>query len=310
MTISPLRQRASTYFQQLQSAICSTLELIDGSARFHSDSWTRTDQAGGEGGGGVSRVLRGDGIFEQAGVNFSEVQGTLSSEMSTRLTGIPSEQPFFATGMSLVIHPCSPMIPTTHANYRYLEVGSHSWFGGGGDLTPYYLFHDDARHFHRTLQERCDVFQPGLYPQFKQSCDDYFHLPHRNEHRGVGGIFFDYLGRDGPQPAEHFFPLVRTLGDSFLDSYVPIIKRREHEPWGARERSFQLIRRGRYVEFNLLYDRGTLFGLKTGGRTESILMSLPPTVRWEYDYHPPVGSREAELIDALRTPRDWAERAS
>lgn len=305
MSTQQLQHRASAFFRKLQSSICSTLEFVDGSARFHSDSWKRPDCAGGDGGGGVSCVLRGDGIFEQAGVNFSEVHGTLNPEMSSRLIGQNEPQPFFATGVSIVIHPRSPMIPTTHANYRYLEVGTSSWFGGGGDLTPYYLFREDAEHFHRTLRAPCEEFQTGLYNEFKLECDRYFHLPHRGEHRGIGGIFFDYLGRDGSPNAEHYFPLVQSVGNVFLDSYVPIVKRREREPWGERERSFQLVRRGRYVEFNLIYDRGTLFGLKTGGRTESILMSLPPVVRWEYDFQPARGSREAELLETLRSPQSW-----
>ncbi len=308
MDTKTIRSRSAAFFQDLQSSICSTLEMLDENAHFLVDRWTREDQTGSHGGGGVSRVLRGDGIFEQAGVNFSEVHGTLNPEMSQRLVGVAEDLPFYATGVSLVIHPRSPMIPTTHANYRYLEVGQRRWFGGGGDLTPYYLFREDARHFHNTLREHCDAFEPGLYRRFKQQCDEYFYLPHRREYRGVGGIFFDYLGRDGAPPADHYFPLVRSLGEAFLESYLPIVRRRRSEPWSERERTFQLIRRGRYVEFNLLFDRGTLFGLKTGGRTESILMSLPPTVRWEYDYRPAAGSREAELMEIVRHPTEWIEQ--
>ena len=224
--------------------------------------------------------------------------------MSLKLVGRDEPTAFFATGISIVIHPFSPMIPTTHANYRYLEVGDRTWFGGGGDLTPYYLFNEDAQHFHRTFKVVCDKHSPELYAQMKSACDEYFYLPHRQEARGIGGIFFDYLGREGP-PAADYIPLVTGLLNCFQESYLPIVKRRMNESWGEQEKAFQLLRRGRYVEFNLLYDRGTLFGLKTSGRTESILMSLPPLVRWEYNFQPTAGSREAELLETLREPRNW-----
>jgi coproporphyrinogen III oxidase len=217
---------------------------------------------------------------------------------------LPAEgREFRATGVSLVLHPTSPMVPTTHANFRYLEKGDKAWFGGGADLTPYYLQREDAVHFHRTLKAACDAHAPiGDYPRFKKWCDEYFFLPNRNETRGVGGIFYDYLEGDGDLEAT--FAFARDAGRSFVPAYAPIVERRRDEPWGEAERTWQLIRRGRYVEFNLIYDRGTIFGLKTEGRTESILMSLPPMVSWVYDHVPAPGSREAELVAALR-PQDW-----
>jgi coproporphyrinogen III oxidase len=310
-----MRQEAATFFRGLQRSICDGLEQADGKGRFQADEWTRPDASGrdssgtassGTGGGGISRVLRRGDVFEQVGVNFSEVHGTLPSELCRTLIGSGKEEEFFACGVSLVAHPESPLVPTTHANYRYLEVGGKHWFGGGGDLTPYYLFAEDAEHFHRTLKAACDRHDPSYYQRFKKECDQYFFLPHRGEARGVGGIFFDYLGRDGEADLPGIFHFVQDVGQNFLESYLPILERRKHLPWSDEEKHFQLIRRGRYVEFNLVYDRGTLFGLKTGGRTESILMSLPPVVRWEYNFEPPAGSREAELIAVLRSPQEWA----
>ncbi len=300
-----MRTEAATFFQELQREICAALEHVDGRGRFMSHTWIRPGEGGAPGGGGTSNVLHQGSLFEQAGVNFSEVQGMLAEEMSQVLVGSTRKEPFFACGVSLVLHPGSPFIPTTHANYRYLEVGEKSWFGGGGDLTPYYLFEADAQHFHRTLKLVCDRHDSRYYPQFKRDCDEYFFLPHRKEARGVGGIFFDYLGRDTAVDMRKIFALVRELGKNFLECYVPIVDRRRHLTWTEDEKNFQLIRRGRYVEFNLLYDRGTLFGLKTGGRTESILMSLPPLVRWEYDDQITPSSREAKLLEVLRHPRDW-----
>ena len=295
-----MRETAAQFFKQVQQDICSALERLDGAAAFGLDNWQRAD-----GGGGITRVLSAGKIFEQAGVNFSQVSGTLPADMSAKLTGVEAAQPFFATGISLVIHPLSPYIPTTHANYRYLEVGNLSWFGGGGDLTPYYLFEEDAEHFHRTLKTACDMQDSAYYPLFKKACDEYFYLPHRGEARGIGGIFFDYLGRDGlTKPAKNF-ELVTELAPAFLTSYVPIVEQRKDATWTEDEKAFQLMRRGRYVEFNLLFDRGTLFGLKTGGRIESIFMSLPPLVKWQYDYKPIPGSREEALLNVLRTPREW-----
>jgi coproporphyrinogen III oxidase len=285
--------RAATFFRELQDEICAALERTDGDGRFREDLWQR---AGG--GGGRTRVLEAGAVFEKAGVNFSEVAGELPAEIASHSPG--SGQAFRATGISLVLHPRSPMIPTVHANFRCLEKGEAIWFGGGADLTPYYPWREDVVHFHRALRAACDRHDGGYYARFKQACDEYFYLPHRGEARGVGGIFFDYLAGD----LDAVFAFVRDAGSSFLPAYLPIVERRRAEPWGEREREFQLFRRGRYVEFNLLHDRGTVFGLKTGGRIESILMSLPPLVRWRYDWVPEAGSREAGLAAYLQ-PTDW-----
>ena len=300
-----MREQSAKLFRDLQNQICRALEETDGKQRFICDHWQRPDEQDSHGGGGESRVLRGGEIFEQAGVNFSEVHGTLPVAMSAKLVGSDKAENFYATGISLVLHPLSPMIPTTHANFRYLEVGDKQWFGGGSDLTPYYFFAEDAVHFHKVLKVVCDNYDREYYPDFKKQCDEYFYLRHREETRGVGGLFFDYLGREDPSILGRAYELVKDLGESFLDSYLPIVERRRGSSWSDEEKEFQLQRRGRYVEFNLLYDRGTQFGLHTGGRTESILMSLPPRVRWEYNYQPEAGSREAELIEVLKQPRDW-----
>jgi coproporphyrinogen III oxidase len=280
--------RAAEYFQDLQDRICAALETLDGSGRFREDQWQREG-----GGGGRTRVLTGGGTFEKAGVNFSLVHGEMTAELAAQVPG--EGRQFTATGISLVLHPRSPRVPTVHANFRCLTKGDKRWFGGGADLTPYYPYREDVIHFHRVWREVCTRHtEVADYQRFKQWCDEYFFLHHRNEPRGVGGIFFDYLEGDGE----------KTF--AFLDAYPPIVPRRAHEPYGERERAFQEYRRGRYVEFNLLYDRGTLFGLKTGGRIESILMSLPPVVRWEYDYRPEPGTQEAELYEVYLKPRDWA----
>jgi coproporphyrinogen III oxidase len=285
--------RAASWFRELQDRICRALEEVDGSARFREDEWSRPG-----GGGGRTRVLEHGGVLEKAGVNFSDVHGELPPELAAQTPGEGTE--FRATGISLVLHPESPMLPTVHANFRCLEKSGTVWFGGGADLTPYYPFREDVIHFHRTWKTVCDLHEPSYYARFKKTCDDYFYLPHRGETRGVGGIFFDYLQGD----LESTFAFVRDAGDAFLGAYLPILERRRAEPWSDREREFQLYRRGRYVEFNLLFDRGTVFGLKTGGRTESILMSLPPLARWVYAYTPEPGSREAKLADYLK-PTDW-----
>ena len=292
MTVE-VEARADELFRRLQDEICAALEGEDGTAVFHSDSWTRPG-----GGGGITRVLCDGSVFEKAGVNTSSVQGQLKPEFAASLPGDGLD--FFACGISLVLHPKSPMVPTVHANFRCLRRGGARWFGGGADLTPYYPEREDAVHFHRTWKGVCDRHDAAYYPRFKKWCDEYFYLPHRGETRGIGGIFFDYLQTD----AERDFAFVRDAGQSFLGAYLPIVKRRRETPFGERERAFQLLRRGRYVEFNLLYDRGTTFGLKTDGRVESILMSLPPLVRWEYDPHFPPGSREASLSEWLK-PTDW-----
>lgn len=292
-----MKTRVIKYFAGLQDRICSKLEEIDRSSRFLKEDWSLDGGAGG----GATRVIEHGGIFEKAGVNFSAVTTQLSEMLAVRLKVQP--QSAFATGISLVLHPESPMIPTVHMNLRYFELANgDAWFGGGADLTPYYLFNEDAHHFHNVLREMCNLHNPLWYPQFKKWCDEYFFLKHRNEARGVGGIFFDYE-RENP---EQFFAFVQDAGNAFLEAYAPIVEKRRNEPWGEREKGWQKIRRGRYVEFNLVYDRGTLFGLETGGRTESILISLPPEARWTYNYEPEAGSREAALLEVLQKPREWA----
>ena len=307
-----LKDRAGDFFAELQDEICRAIEQLDGRGRFREDLWVRD-----EGGGGRTRVLEDGEVFEKAGVNFSEVFGNFDEAFAQRLP-LGDGTEFFATGISLVLHPSNPFVPTVHANFRYLERGSGRWFGGGTDLTPYYPNLEDVVHFHRTLKTACDEFDPEFYPKFKKWCDEYFFLKHRDETRGVGGIFFDYLtGDHADEPAgpgeppmtdergiEFLFEFVQRIGRSFLPAYLPIAERRKSEPYTEREREFQLIRRGRYVEFNLVYDRGTHFGLQTRGRTESILMSLPPLVRWVYDYQPEPGTREAEASEFFRA-REW-----
>ena len=311
-----IKDQARDFFAELQDEICRALEDLDGPGRFREDLWLRN-----EGGGGRTRVLENGAVFEKAGVNFSEVFGDFDEAFAQRLP-LGEGTAFFATGISLVLHPINPFVPTVHANFRYLERGSGSWFGGGTDLTPYYPNLEDVIHFHQTLKVACDEFGPEFYPRFKKWCDEYFFLKHRNETRGVGGIFFDYLtgesaevpgGSDGPvresRGLESTFAFVKRIGRSFLPAYLPIADKRKGQQYTEREREFQLIRRGRYVEFNLVYDRGTHFGLQTGGRTESILMSLPPLVKWVYDYKPKPGSREAEAWSFFR-PRDWLNEMS
>jgi coproporphyrinogen III oxidase len=295
-----LHRRAVEFFRGLQDRICAALEAADGPGRFREDSWDRPG-----GGGGRSRVLEDGGVFEKAGVNFSEVFGEFTPEFAKQLPG--DGLAFTATGVSLVLHPRSPLVPTVHANFRFLTHGSKAWFGGGADLTPYYPFKEDVVHFHRTWKRVCEKYAPLVdYAKLKKECDEYFYLPHRQEARGVGGIFFDYFGGGD---LERAFAFVRDAGDQFAPSYVPIVERRKARAWTPEQRAFQEYRRGRYVEFNLLYDRGTVFGLKTGGRTESILMSLPPVVRYRYDWHPTPGSPEAELTEFWLKPRDWAGEA-
>ncbi|MFN4895635.1 MAG: oxygen-dependent coproporphyrinogen oxidase [Pseudomonadota bacterium] len=303
--LPPIRKRAAQLFQSIQTHICSKLESIDGAAKFATDYWQRPDIRGGDGGGGATRILANGDVFEKAGVNFSEVLGHVSADFAEKLGAPMEELPFFATGVSLVIHPRSPMVPTTHANWRYLELGDKAWFGGGSDLTPYYLEDADATHFHSVLKDVCERHSPEYYTRFKKWCDEYFYLPHRRETRGIGGIFFDHLGRNDGANHEQLLTFVRDLGFAFTEQYIPIVERRMRVPYGEHERYFQLLRRGRYVEFNLLYDRGTHFGLQTGGRTESILMSLPPEVRWDYCPSVTPGSREEYLLHTLQKPRDW-----
>jgi coproporphyrinogen III oxidase len=290
---SGFRRRCVGVVDDVQQRIVGVLEALDGS-RFRVDRWQR---AGG--GGGSTCVLENGGVFEKAGVNVSEVFGELGEDFAAQLPG--EGRAFFAAGVSLVLHPLSPMVPAVHANFRYIEKGERRWFGGGSDLTPCYLEEEDARHFHAVWKRVCDRHDPSYYPRFKKWCDEYFFLPHRGECRGVGGIFFDYLEGD----FERLFAFWADAARSFLDAYVPIVERRRGAPYGERERQFQLARRSRYVEFNLMYDRGTIFGLRTKGRTESILMSLPPLARFVYDHRVEPGSREEALLQVLARPRDW-----
>jgi coproporphyrinogen III oxidase len=289
-------RQSAAYFRDLQERICAGLEELDGTGRFQEDSWQREG-----GGGGRSRVLAEGGVFEKAGVNFSEVHGEMAAEFAAQVPG--EGRAFTASGISLVLHPRSPMVPTVHANFRFLTKGEKRWFGGGADLTPYYPSREEVIHFHRVWKQVCQRHPaPVDYARFKKWCDDYFFLSHRREARGVGGIFFDYLEGD----FDALFAFVQDAGNAFLDAYLPIARQRKDERYTDEQRAFQEYRRGRYVEFNLLYDRGTTFGLKTGGRVESILMSLPPRVRWVYDWHPQPGSREAVLYEEFLKPRDWA----
>jgi len=294
------------YIQALQETICDALEEMDGRARFKKDSWERAEN----GGGGETRIIENGNVFEKGGVNISVVSGNVSDAMKTQLNIEGSK--WFACGLSLVIHPLNPFVPTVHANWRYFELYNEShelvdrWFGGGTDLTPYYLFQEDANHFHQSLKQTLDPFGKDLYPRYKTACDLYFCNHHRNEEmRGIGGIFYDYLRPDGEAEAKQLFAFQEANGNAFLKSYLPIVEKRKGIPFGENEIKWQEIRRGRYVEFNLIHDRGTLFGLKTNGRTESILMSLPPRARWMYDYKPAAGSPEDELLQACLHPKEW-----
>lgn len=301
------RDRWIGYIRGLQERICAAVEGADGTARFATDEWEREG-----GGGGTTRTMAGGDLIEKGGVNTSVVSGQVTDSMRQHLKIGGSR--WFAAGISLVLHPKNPYVPTTHANWRYFELYDEAglpadrWFGGGSDLTPYYLFTEDAKHFHQTLRDAMDGHGRGYYPRYKLWCDEYFVNQHRgDEMRGIGGVFYDHLRPADEAEAERFFDFQRSVGDSFLTAYLPIAERRRGIPYGEREIGWQEIRRGRYVEFNLIHDRGTLFGLKTGGRTESILMSLPPRARWEYNYQPVPGSPEAELLDACMHPRDWLE---
>jgi coproporphyrinogen III oxidase len=302
-----MRSRSEEMVRAAQDALCSAVGTIEGQP-FHEDRWTRPG-----GGGGVSRVVQEGDVFEKAGVNVSTVHGVLPAEAVASMGGAAQlSEPkgptaFFATGVSAVLHPRNPLVPTAHMNYRYFELGDPGdvvawWFGGGADLTPAYFFEEDAIHFHRAHKEACDRFDPAFYPRFKRWCDDYFYIVHRGERRGVGGIFFDNLH---DRPATELLDFCRACAAAFISAYVPLVERRKDSPFSAQQRRWQLLRRGRYVEFNLVYDRGTTFGLRTGGRIESILMSLPAAACWAYDFRPEPGSEEARLIEVLRTPRDW-----
>jgi coproporphyrinogen III oxidase len=299
-------ERVKKFLLKLQDNICSGLEAEDGIGRFKEDTWQRD-----AGGGGCTRVMARGGVFEQAGVNFSHVFGKRLPPSATAARPELEGRDFQALGISLVIHPRNPYIPTSHANVRFFiankpgaredEDESIWWFGGGYDLTPYYPEMDDVIHWHQSAKKACQPFGDDVYPRFKHWCDEYFYLKHRNEARGIGGLFFDDLNEWG---FERCFDFVKAIGTSYLTAYLPIVARNKHRQYGEEQRAFQLYRRGRYVEFNLVYDRGTLFGLQSGGRTESILMSLPPVVNWRYNYQPEPGSAEAELTEYLK-PRDW-----
>jgi len=294
-------RRVHDYFSDLQSRIVERLEALDGE-RFLSDEWQRP-----EGGGGLTRVIEGGNVFERGGVNFSHVMGDRLPPSATAARPQLAGCEFEVTGVSLVLHPFNPYVPTVHMNVRFFVAQKENadalwWFGGGMDLTPYYGFEEDARHFHGTCRDALATFGADYHPRFKRWCDEYFYIKHRREPRGIGGIFFDDLNQGG---FDHCFALTRSVGDHFLPAYEPILQRRETLSYGERERDFQAYRRGRYVEFNLVYDRGTLFGLQSNGRAEAILMSLPPAVRWRYDWRPEPGSAEARLTTDFLVARDW-----
>jgi coproporphyrinogen III oxidase len=298
MSSAPDLPAIRAYLLGLQDSICAALEQEDGGARFRADEWTRP-----EGGGGRTRLLADGVVFEKGGVAFSHVHGTKLPPSATAHRPELAGKAWEALGVSLVLHPCNPYVPTSHMNVRFFGAGDIWWFGGGFDLTPYYGFEEDCVHWHRTARDALAPFGSALHPRFKQWCDDYFFVKHRNEPRGIGGIFFDDFNELG---FDQSFALLRAVGDAFLPAYRPIVARRKATLFGERERQFQLYRRGRYVEFNLVYDRGTLFGLQSGGRAESILMSLPPLVRWDYDWRPTPGTPEAALYEVFLPPRDWA----
>jgi coproporphyrinogen III oxidase len=300
------RDRWIKHVQELQNRICTALEQLDGKAAFITDEWDRE-----RGGGGITRVLSNGKVFEKGGVNTSVVWGQVTDVMRTQLK-LDGDK-WFACGLSLVIHPVNPYVPTTHANWRYFELYDAAgnvadrWFGGGADLTPYYLFEEDARHFHHTFKTAMDPYGSELYPAYKKWCDEYFVNKHRgDEMRGIGGVFYDHLRPADAEDADRLFAFQQAAGDAFLPAYLPVVERRKDHSYGDKQVEWQEVRRGRYVEFNLIHDRGTLFGLKTQGRTESILMSLPPRARWEYNYTPAEGSPEALLLDACLHPKEWA----
>lgn len=299
-----MKNKFYSYIETLQDTITSTLEELDGKAVFKEDLWKRA-----EGGGGRTRVIENGAIFEKGGVNISAVHGELPEALRKQF-GV-KEGNFFACGLSLVLHPKNPFVPTVHANWRYFEMYNSNgdivtqWFGGGQDLTPYYLFEEDAIHFHTVCKSACDQHDKEFYPKYKKVCDEYFWNKHRNEARGLGGLFFDYLKETDEYSIQDRYDFVTEVGDSFLESYVPIVNRRKGIEYTKKHKNWQEVRRGRYVEFNLVHDRGTLFGLKTNGRIESILMSLPPTVQWVYNQYPEENSEEAKLLEVLTNPKDW-----
>ncbi len=295
------------FIYHLQDKICKAIEEVDGRTLFTEDAWQRAE---GKGGGGLTKVIQNGNVFEKGGVNTSVVYGHVTDKMHKQLDIDGAK--WFAAGLSLVIHPVNPFVPTVHCNYRLFELYNEEdmladrWFGGGTDLTPYYLFEEDAKHFHQVYKNVCDEFDPSFYPTFKKECDDYFVNKHRNnERRGIGGIFYDHQRPDSSHGLDFWMNFGRSCGDAFVHAYLPIVKRRKDILYREKDKHWQEIRRGRYVEFNLIHDRGTLFGLKTQGRTESILMSLPPTVRFEYNYQPEVGSEEDKLLQVCLHPKDW-----
>jgi coproporphyrinogen III oxidase len=307
-----VKEKFYKYIQNLQDTITFRLEAIDGKAQFHEDLWERPDTTTGlstGGGGGRTRVIENGTVFEKGGVNISTVHGKLPESMQNHFN--VKDIDFFACGLSLVLHPKSPMVPTVHANWRYFEMYNEqgdivdSWFGGGQDLTPYYLFEDDAKHFHQTCKTACDKHNETFYLKYKDRCDAYFYNSHRDEARGIGGLFFDYCKVSDEMSMENWYNFVTEVGNSFLDAYIPIVEKRKDLPFTEANRTWLEIRRGRYVEFNLVHDKGTLFGLKTNGRIESILMSLPPHVQWQYNHTPEKGSVEEKLIEVLKNPKDW-----
>ena len=299
-----MKDKFYNYIQKLQDTITSKLEEVDGNATFKEDLWNRP-----EGGGGRTRVIESGNVFEKGGVNISAVHGELPKTMQQHF-GV-EEANFFACGLSLVLHPKNPFVPTVHANWRYFEMYNKegeivdSWFGGGQDLTPYYLFEEDATHFHQVCKTACDTHNTEFYPKYKKRCDEYFYNTHRNEARGIGGLFFDYCKQTEEMSMQNWYNFVTEVGDSFLEAYVPIVEKRKELPYTKAQRKWQEIRRGRYVEFNLVHDKGTLFGLKTNGRIESILMSLPPHVQWVYNHIPEKDSDEAKVLSVLQHPKEW-----
>lgn len=304
---SPFAEEWVSYIQSLQNHICQTIERTDGKATFITDTWQRKG-----GGGGTTCVINNGCVFEKGGVNTSVVGGAVTDTMRAHLH--INGAYWFASGISLVIHPVNPFVPTVHANFRYFELYdtggqiTDRWFGGGADLTPFYLFEEDAVYFHRTFREALAPFGNDLYPGFKKWCDEYFVNTHRDrEARGIGGIFYDHLKPDEKHSLEDLYRLSKSCGDAFVSAYIPIVQKRQDRAYTPENKYWQEIRRGRYVEFNLIHDRGTVFGLKTAGRTESVLMSLPPTVRFDYDDHPKVGSEEWKLLEVLQKPRNWTE---
>jgi len=308
--MSTMQDQVRAYLLDLQQRICSAIEQADGQASFLVDDWTRPE-GGHLSGDGKTRVLSDGAVFEQAGINFSHVYGASLPPSATAHRPELAGRRFEALGVSLVIHPKNPYVPTSHANVRFFIAEAEGeepvwWFGGGFDLTPYYGHDDDCIHWHQTARAACEPFGAEVYPRYKQWCDEYFFLKHRNEPRGIGGLFFDDLNAGGFEPS---FAFMQSVGDHFIPAYLPIVERRKNTVYGERERDFQLYRRGRYVEFNLVYDRGTLFGLQSGGRTESILMSLPPLVKWRYGYAPEAGSPEAQLYERYLKPQDWLQLA-